>query len=377
MRIKPDTAGVLLVAAVAGSAWPGRLALAGVTPWNTVWAEDGSVFLQGAVTQPLRSVLRAYGGYLNIGPRLLVIPARIVPTHLAAAFLLLLSSVAAAALCAVVFRRIRPLLGFFPSFVVAVSPACFPVTREEVVASLANLQWIALPAVFWICARPAPPGRRRAIDLTIVFLSCASSVFGLIPAVAGLIKRKLCWPYAVAMGAGAGIQGVAVLLHRGERQTTLGLELELVRRSIGAAVVANLWGRPSTVVDSILLLGFLLAVALIGIAVMRRDRLLGASVGVAMALAALTASLTSSILPRYLVAPGALFVAATLLAVPARARVPVSALIVVAWLPWLPASPYRAGGPRWSDALADSHCVANNRSVAIAPGEPWAVVLPC
>ena len=52
----------------------------GARTWDTVWAEDGTIYAEQAIHLPaLTALTRPYAGYVQLLPRLLALPARVLP----------------------------------------------------------------------------------------------------------------------------------------------------------------------------------------------------------------------------------------------------------------------------------------------------------
>src|SRR4051812_26930028 len=126
----------------------------GYRTWNTVWAEDGFVYAADAYRQPALSTLfRGYAGYAQFGPRLLILPARLLPVSALAAYCAIVSAAVWALLGLFVVRSSR---GWIESrglrVVLAVLVVAAPTAFYEVNANLANLGWPLLYAAAWAVA---------------------------------------------------------------------------------------------------------------------------------------------------------------------------------------------------------------------------------
>ena len=68
------------LAFVIGSAALVLLRQPGFASWNTVWAEDGAVYASQALSRPaLHTLVTPYAGYVQLTPRLLALPVRVLP----------------------------------------------------------------------------------------------------------------------------------------------------------------------------------------------------------------------------------------------------------------------------------------------------------
>lgn len=149
----------------------GAVRQVGVSPFDTVWAEDGSVFLDQALEEgPLRTVPQAYAGYLHLLPRVLSELAAAVPVARSATALAV-SAGMVTVLCAVAVLlatgghvRSVPLRYLLASLVVLQ-----PVAAIESLHAVALLQFHLLVATFWLALwRPQSPRLALAAAATVV-----------------------------------------------------------------------------------------------------------------------------------------------------------------------------------------------------------------
>jgi len=377
----------------------------GVPFWETIWAEDGTVFVQDALDHsPLTAVLTPYAGYLHVPARLLgeltiLFPAAWWPAVLAA-----LSITVAAATGAYVYVASGDLLTTRWARIVAAALPWLAATGEEVPANLANLHWYGLYAAFW--ALMARPRTRRgllaaATVVTLTALSDPMIALGLPLAllqVRALGRRALVvlLPLLAALAAQAF---VTLTGHGPESVTTFHLD-EAVgiygQRVAGAAFFgdqkflvlwdlagwAAIWGA--------------LAVAAAAVAVAARHHawlaLSAAAGSVALLAVPLVLRGTVEIAPdagslgasRYMLVPVTLLLVAFLAGLDRagsrRARQAFTLLLVVAAVSGLGAATSRGEGPSWGPTLKRA-CAkdAANASVLIAPAglEEWHLRLDC
>lgn len=128
---------------------------------NTIWAEDGHIFLQEAIVEgPLHALTATYGTYLVLAPRLIGELASLVPLKQAAAAISILAAATVALSGFVVWLasagHIRsPYLRAALVILVILTP----VSGVEAVDSAAYVLWYMLFASFWILLwRPASWG---------------------------------------------------------------------------------------------------------------------------------------------------------------------------------------------------------------------------
>jgi hypothetical protein len=148
---------------------------AGAGPFDTVYAEDGTVFLAGAYdSSTVDAVTAPYAGYLHIVPRLIAELVSLLPVSAAAAGLAVAAAFVTALLGLLVYVASGSVLrsqwarGLAAAVVVLV-----PVAQEEIPNSIANLHWPMLYALFWVLLWQAP---NRWIRPPLVLLIALSDV---------------------------------------------------------------------------------------------------------------------------------------------------------------------------------------------------------
>jgi hypothetical protein len=132
----------------------------GIPAVDTIWAEDGQLFLADAVWLGGGSILNPAGGYLHLAPRLLAFVAAALPIQWSALVFALGSALIVSLLSVYVFVASRPAL---PSVrgraTLAAAMVLLPAAAFESVANAANLQYYFLFAAFWtLVHRPATRG---------------------------------------------------------------------------------------------------------------------------------------------------------------------------------------------------------------------------
>jgi hypothetical protein len=119
---------------------------------DTLWAEDGTIFLQGALTHGfLDNVTATYAGYLVLVPRLIGEGAAIVPLRDAAAATAILSAAVVALSGFAVWWATggilrNPCLRGSLAFLTVLAP----VAGQESIDSAAYVPWYMLFATFWL-----------------------------------------------------------------------------------------------------------------------------------------------------------------------------------------------------------------------------------
>lgn len=199
----------VLAAVVAGAVLVGLSLLRqrGVPVLDTVWAEDGQVFLDDAIDLPFaEAVLRGYAGYLHLVPRLAAAAVARLPIDQAAAGLALAGAGIAGASGVLVYlataghlrsQGLRMLLGGM----VVLQPAA----GVEALNSLALAQWHLVFAGFWCCLwRP-------------------NRLVGWLVATAVIVLTILSAPLAFMLGPILVVR--AIVLPRARERVTLALAL--------------------------------------------------------------------------------------------------------------------------------------------------------
>jgi hypothetical protein len=116
---------------------------AGVPATDTIWAEDGSVYLADAVNHgPLGEVFASYVGYVQVLPRLLGAIASLLPLEHAPLVFAVGSSLIVALLALYVFHAARVAIpSVWARATLAVLSVLVPAAGWESVGNVVNLQW--------------------------------------------------------------------------------------------------------------------------------------------------------------------------------------------------------------------------------------------
>jgi hypothetical protein len=152
-KLAPWAAAVLGAAALTLAAW---LRLPGLTR-DTLWAEDGGVFLRQALGSGLLTgILDPYDGYLHLLPRVLAhLSLRTGPLDAYAERITWLSCGCVGLVGIAVFFLSRPYVPSTGSRVLlAAIPALLPIGPLEVLGNTANLHWYMLWLMPWILIYP-------------------------------------------------------------------------------------------------------------------------------------------------------------------------------------------------------------------------------
>jgi len=145
-------AGVLVTSLLVVGTVLALLRLGWSAPLKTIWAEDGPIYLQGALTQGFwEAVFSPYAGYLVLVPRLIAEVATLVPLEQAPAAISILSAFLAALSALAVWHGSsghvhNPYLrgGLALALLLVVSAG------EETLLSAAYVPWYMLIGSFWL-----------------------------------------------------------------------------------------------------------------------------------------------------------------------------------------------------------------------------------
>ena len=385
----------------------------GIGALDTMYAEDGSVFVQQGIDDTVVDALRQpYMGYVHVVPRLLAEVALVLPIRDAAAALALSAAIVVALLALLVFRASA---GHIRStairVILAASMVAAPIAQEEVLNNVANLHWYFLFASVWVLLW-VPRSRWEvlvgALVLVLAALSDPLAVL-LLPLAAARVwarGRPHADPFVLALVAGLGGQFVLIVLAAATRESADALPgasqlahwyvfYVFGRGLFGTRAVAGFGDAMSTVL-------VVIAVVLVGaigvVALTRRVRtamvvrVLGA---MSLLFYVMPLLLTGNTPPRYTVVPVLLLFSMLAVAVdglreslprfPQRAlEVVLIVVLVFAWSTNYRVQNRRAGGPRWSQEVvaATDRCRHGPLEVVDVPITPvapegWKVTVPC
>jgi hypothetical protein len=149
----------------------------GVAMWRTVWAEDGALFYNDALTTPLReNLLESYAGYAHASSRILVAIGVHLPPEWFSYYATLTASFIAALLALFVYFASRPLLRSpVRQGVLAVALLFWPVLPFEISGVICNLIWVMPVACLLAVAIPVERPIAVAVRVPIVVLAPLSS----------------------------------------------------------------------------------------------------------------------------------------------------------------------------------------------------------
>lgn len=177
--------------------------------WDSLWTEDGKVFLEQALSQPfLDTLATSYYGYLHTVPRLIADVSTWFPLEDMPLVMSLLTTFVVSLLCVYVFEAsgawiaspvVRALL--------ALAVAFAPVTARELSGTLGNLHWYLIYASFWAIVCPWRTRGWLVASTAVVLASVLSDPLtavllpiGLVLALAARDRRAWILPAAIVAG---------------------------------------------------------------------------------------------------------------------------------------------------------------------------------
>jgi hypothetical protein len=122
----------------------------GVPLWNSLWAEDGQVFLSGAVRNFRGTFFEQNGGYVHVVPRLIAGIVATLPMHEAAAGMAVGAAAVVASIAGFVYVASSEIVpSRTPRLALAAAVLLLPVPGSELLANATNLHFYLLFACFW------------------------------------------------------------------------------------------------------------------------------------------------------------------------------------------------------------------------------------
>lgn len=368
---------------------------------DTIWAEDGEIFLTQAVQDGAGAFTTSYAGYYHLVARLVAGATALLPASQAAAAL----AIGGALITTVFAIAAYALSGEYLSstvarLVVSVPVAVLPMAQGDVLNSPANLHWTGLYVLFWfLLCRPASTAGKVLTCAGIVLVVGSDILTGVyLPLVAFELwfhRDRYAVAKAVAFLIPFALQVLGLLTGASERE---GLTPDPVRavtgfvlRAVPTALFGERWVGTAVSTRSLvfaaaawLIIGAVLVLGLRKVIRPRWTLVIAAGVHSALVYIAPVA-LSGIATPRYNVAP-ALLVLVTLVALlndvtGVRA---LAALLLVVCAVNFRVDNARADGPDWHTGLrgAETACAADPAGTAsvevtplAAPG--WHVALPC
>ncbi len=149
---------------------------------DTMWAEDGKIFLADAVNKSfLHALATPYNGYYQAVPRLLVEPVLLVPARWAAATITIEAALVTALFAVVVYVASGAHLHSRLARLLAASIAvASPIAINGIPVSLANVHWPGLYALFWVLIWVPNSRAGKVVSLILAVLLPATNILAII-----------------------------------------------------------------------------------------------------------------------------------------------------------------------------------------------------
>lgn len=219
----------------------------GVPALDTIWAEDGSVFLADAVNRSfLDVVLTPYAGYAHLVPRLLAELASHLPLGLAAWVLSGGSALVLASLAAFVYR-VSACIEHWPlRLALASSLVLLPAAIVEALANAANLHWFLIFAAFWALLWVPRGTTGRFVAALVVTLAALSDPLTLLlapVAIARFVALRGWRDHTVTIAWAVALAVQLTVVIESDSRTVAGADVVELAALYGARVVGiNLVG---------------------------------------------------------------------------------------------------------------------------------------
>ncbi len=214
----------LALLAVVAAAGVSLLRQTGAGALDTVYAEDGAVFLAASYNSPeAGNFFSPYAGYLHLGPRLITALVSLFPVAWAAWALAVSAAVVTGLLSVLVFFASSRLASLPARLLVSVVVVFVPVGQDELPNSIANLHWPALYALFWVLVWKPRSRWASVVAAGSVLLIAMSDllVLAFVPLALWLWWRRRngqSLSVLLALGTGLFAQALTVLLGPGGRE---------------------------------------------------------------------------------------------------------------------------------------------------------------
>jgi len=248
----------------------------GIQSWNSIWQEDGGIFLTDALDKPfLETLVTPYNGYLHLIARLIAGVTVIFPLDDAALLLSLGSAITVTLIAIYVYYASRRVFETrWARALAGVVVVLLPATGYETNANVANLHWYLIYALFWVLIAPPVSTRGRWVAAVITAFAVLSDPLTIVlaPLVALMVIRDRSRPalvvpavYAVTLAVQLGLGFFADPGERNAPSSLLELPGIYALRVTGSFLVGDLFlddfwkpfGAAFAIVAALLVLGSL------------------------------------------------------------------------------------------------------------------------
>ncbi len=375
--------------------------------WTSVWAEDGAIFLSGAIKSGFPAFGQFYMGYLHFIPRVGAAIAAALPIQWAAFVMATFAAVVTAAAAGFVeFVSGSQLQRRWVRIGLGLTIPLLTVLRVEVIDDMANLQFIVLFVCFWILLWLPRRWLGQIIGMLVLLAITFSTLLATFLVPLALLRLFLNGKRRVLAATFlVGISGHWLVVLAAHAHRTVGAPTTFVAglHAYGSEVIdplvlgSQFFGQfaqePPTVLLSLLSLALLIGLV-VSVGFCRADRYRYLAV-IGMCLVGslvvyigefLNSSGDVGYASRYAVFPALLLLTAVAMGIDsstrrggsfwARAALVVAILAMTCTVNFTPFA-YRSLGPRWSSdlAAAKKECVAGAEWVKL-PVLPTLLTLP-
>lgn len=191
---------------------------------ETLWAEDGSIFLQDALADSHPRVwLKGYAGYMHLAPRVLATLAVSLPIEWAPLVMSGGAALVVSCLVLLVFRlSMTRIPGGRDRLVLAICMLASSPAGIEAANSAANIHWFLLYAIAWVVVCPPVGVLQTTISSVVLFTAATSNPFAAfaVPILGWRVvrERRTADFVCLAVSAvGVALQGFVVLSAGGSR----------------------------------------------------------------------------------------------------------------------------------------------------------------
>lgn len=149
--------------------------------WSTLWAEDGTIFLSGALNRGPGVIFEGYAGYMHLVPRLLAEFATMFPLAAMPTVITISAAVVTGLLACACFVFLETRVESVPlRFAVWIACLALPVMGGEVANNIANLHWYLLIAAFCAVAVRSRSRGFLVVQCIVVFAAVTSDALALL-----------------------------------------------------------------------------------------------------------------------------------------------------------------------------------------------------
>ena len=181
---------------------------------DTLWAEDGRIFLSWAALDGPSVLFAPYAGYLHTVPRLVAAGVVLLPLEWWAVATTAAACLIAGGLAVVVFVSAQDLVPWVPARLLVAGLTVFaPYAPREVLGNLANLHSLFLWALFWIVLSRPRSLPTAMVLATVALLGTLTEIQALllVPLLLLRSRDRLVWIVRAGLMVGMAVQLVVTL----------------------------------------------------------------------------------------------------------------------------------------------------------------------